>query len=323
MGLRQLEIFVIHHRTPTVLAACLELLAEHADGVPVTVLDTALDPSLPQQLESSHPRLSWKAVPNHSYAHAVNLALRHGRSPWLLVMNADVYLGPHTLADLWLPFEDASVALAGPVNLRPDGRPQDLGLPYRRHLMRLRWRAAQAPAPHLAHRPPWVPVPWLAASLLMVRREAALQAGGMDGSLRFYNEDLEWGLRLRAAGWRNALVATEVTHLGGAATPSEGRFLIEGLRGGYALSRRYLAKPLRLAHRVAIAAYATLAARWGRAPERRATWAEVARRFRSGELDQSPFGPTLGEGWAPPGRGRPASGSAGPAGPQRPDRPAG
>lgn len=300
MDRRQLEIFVIHHRTPTVLAACLELLAEHAAGVPVTVLDTALDPSLPQQLESSHPRLSWKAVANHSYAHAVNLAMRYGRTPWQLVMNADVYIGPRTVADLWLPFEDPAVALAGPVNLRPDGRPQDLGLPYRRHLMRLRWRAARAPADGVAHRAGWVPVPWLAASLLLVRREAAQQTGGMDGSLRFYNEDLEWGLRLRAAGWKNALVATEVTHLGGVATPSEGRFLIEGLRGGYVLSRRHLLKPLRLAHRLGIAAYAALASWLERVPERRATWAEVARRFRSGELDESPFGPTLGEGWAPP-----------------------
>jgi hypothetical protein len=46
------------------------------------------------------------------------------------------------------------------------------------------------------------------------------------------------GTSAAGGGYRCALVATEVIHVGGSSTPPEGRFLIEGLRGGYALTRR-------------------------------------------------------------------------------------
>ena len=286
-----LEVVIVHHRTPALLRDTLARLAEHAAERPVTVVDTAPDPELPAHLARAHPRLRWLPAPNHSYAHAVNLGLKATTAPLVATMNADVLVGPRTLADLTAPFADPAVALAGPVARTAAGRVQDQGLPYRVHLARLRLRAAAGPADG---RPaPWVPVPWLSGCLLVVRRTAVARVGGMDGRLRFYNEDLEWGLRVRAAGWRCAWVATEVVHLGGIATPPDGRFLLEGLRGGYALTRRHAPPWMRVAHRWAVAAAAHGAAALARDPARRADWREVGRRFARAELDASPFGATL------------------------------
>ena len=291
MAVPALEVVIVHHRTPTLLARALERLAAHRPEAPVLVVDTALDASLPRQLEGAHPALRWCSVANHSYAHAVNAGLKRTRAPLIAVMNADVEIGARTLTDLTAPFDDASVALTGPLARTPAGRLQDQGLPYRWHVARLRWASRQAHG--TAADAPAVSVPWLSGCLVVVRRAAVERVGGMDGGLRFFNEDVEWAQRIRSAGDRCLLVATEVLHVGGAATPPDGRFLIEGLRGGYALTRRSAPRWLRTAHRWGVAGYAGIAGLAARDPAERATWAEVRRRFAHGDLDAAPFGATL------------------------------
>jgi N-acetylglucosaminyl-diphospho-decaprenol L-rhamnosyltransferase len=308
----QLEVVIVHHRTPKLLLAALERLAQHAPLRPVTVVDTALDPSLPRQLEGVHPRLSWQDAPNHSYAHAVNVGLKATTAPLVATMNADVLIGPTTIDALRTPFADPRVALVGPVATTPDGRVQDQGLPYRLHVARLRWRGPAAVRPGHGGTP-WVTVPWLSGCLLVVRRDAVARLGGMDGSLRFYNEDLEWAQRCRGAGYRCALVATEVIHVGGSSTPPEGRFLVEGLRGGYALTRRRAPPAVRCAHRWGVAAVALWRARFARDDATRTGWREVLRRFARHDLDASPFGPTLDR----PAADAPEPGDATDAGPTR------
>jgi N-acetylglucosaminyl-diphospho-decaprenol L-rhamnosyltransferase len=282
----ELEVAVIHHRTPTVLARCLEALAAHAPDVDVRVIDTALDPSLPTQLEGIHPALTWMAVPNHSYAAAVNAALRSARRPFLAQMNADVFVREHTLPDLLGAMTDPAVAITGPLALTPAGPPQDLGIPYRLHYARLRWRRRSGGVAS-------VDVPWLSGCLQLVRRSMVARAGGMDTSLRFYNEDIEWCLRLRAAGARCRLVDTPVLHLGGSATPPGPRFLMEGLRGGFVVSRRFAPPTLRAAHRAAMVVAAHVAARTHRDRARREAWRTVASRFARDDLERSGFGLTL------------------------------
>ena len=283
----------MHHRTPTMLVRTLELLATHRPDVPVLVVDTALDPSLPGQLDGAHPALRWCGAPNHSYAHAVNVGIKRTRAPLVAIMNADVEIGPRTLYDLVAPFEDPTVALSGPLARTPAGRIQHQGLPYRWHVARLRWATRRDLRPRDAATAAAVPVPWLSGCLMVVRRSAVARVGGMDGGLRFFNEDVEWAQRFREGGGRCILVATEVLHVGGAATPPDGRFLIEGLRGGYALTRRRAPRWLRAAHRWGVAGYAAIAGATARSPHERATWSEVRRRFARGDLDAAPFGPTL------------------------------
>lgn len=278
-----LTVVIIHHRTPAALARALEALASSVPECPLWVVDTAFDAGCAAALQTRHPTLRWLPAANHSYAHAVNCGIKRATTPWVAIMNADVVVTRETFAALLAPFRDPRVAFSGPLARSPSGERQGLGLWQIPARARLRYRPAGA----------WLPVPWLAGYLLLARREALADIGGMDPRFRFYNEDAEWGLRARRRGWRNALVATEVVHEGGAATPSHGTFLLEGLRGGLLLTRRYAPRGVRLLHRLAVALAAGFAASRATDPDQRRAWQQVAQAFHTGDLDRSPFGESL------------------------------
>jgi len=276
------EVAVVHHRTPELLARALARLARHAPDVPVRVLESGPDAAATARVAQRHPGASVRRLPNHSYAAAVNAALTGASADLLVVMNADVLIEANTLAALAAPFHDPAVAATGPLVHRPDGRLQDQGPAHRVRASGLRGRG-----PHVAR-----DVPWLSGCVIALRRVAARDVGGFDPSLRFFNEDLDWGLRARALGWRSVLVGAEVEHVGGASTPAAGRFRVEGLRGGMVVARRFAPPAQRALHRAAVYAYAALRARTGPTPDRR-TWAAAARMMRRGAFDASPFGATL------------------------------
>jgi GT2 family glycosyltransferase len=281
-AVRIAEVVVVHHRTPELLERAVTRLARHAPSVPVRVLDTAPAPDGGRAWARRHPAVRRRTVPNTSYASSVNAALRDAAGPLVAVMNADVMVEADTLAALAAPFHDPSVAATGPLVRTPRGRLQDQGPAHRLRAGGLRGRG-----PHATR-----DVPWLSGCLLALRRAAVADVGGFDASLRFFNEDLEWGLRARTRGWRLVLVGAEVEHVGGASTPSAARFWVEGLRGGMVVARRHHPAWQRLAQRAAVGGYAALRARTG-PPSRRDAWAAVARMMRRGAFDDPPFGETL------------------------------
>lgn len=292
------QIVIVHHRTPDVLERALRRLSRHAAGLPVRILDTAPDAATIERVRRAHPAARVDAARNHSYAATVNRALREAPGPLVAVMNADVLVGPDTMRALGAPFADPRVALAGPLARTADGRLQEQGLPYRVVTSRLRGAGAHAV----------VDAPWLSGCLFVARVRAARDVGGMDASLRFFNEDLEWCLRLRRRGWRCVLSADEVVHLGGSSTPDRARFRIEGLRGGMVLARRHHRPWRRGVQRAAVGAWAALRARTA-APAHRPGWRAVATMMALGAFDESPFGTTLADpnerfaaGWGPASR---------------------
>lgn len=282
--MRTYDVSIIHHRTPDILGRALAHLASAAPTAAVRVLDTGPDVGPAKAAAAPYARASVTSVPNHSYAAAVNHALRAAGNEIAIVMNADVFVADGTLDALLAPFGDPDVALVGPLGRTPEGRLQDQGLPYR-------WttRAVEGRGPAAA-----VDAPWLSGFLFAARRDAARDVGGMDAGLRFFNEDLEWCLRLRRGGWRCRLVGADVDHLGGAATPQAGRFLVEGLRGGMLIADRYHGPIRRELQRIALGTYAAVRARTD-PPSARPTWRAVVRMMRSGRYDHSAFGATLAD----------------------------
>jgi GT2 family glycosyltransferase len=278
------EVAVVHHRTPALLERALARLGRYAPGVPVRVLDTGPATDAAAPLVRRYPNARVQRLANHSYAAAVNAALTGANGDLLVVMNADVLIEADTFAALAAPFHDPTVAATGPLVRGQRGRLQDQGPAHRLRASGLRGRG-----PHVA-----LDVPWLSGCVLALRRTAARDVGGFDPSLRFFNEDLDWGLRARARGWRSVLVGAEVEHVGGASTPATGRFRVEGLRGGMVVARRFAPPAQRVLHRAAVYAYAATRARIGPAGDRPA-WAAAARMVRRGAFDASPFGATLDE----------------------------
>lgn len=283
-GLGALTILVIHYRTPQLLGTCLERLGRFARGARVVVIDSGP----PEELGAVRAHISADtellSVPNHSLAYALNCGLRVVHTPFVAHMNADVFVTEETFPALLAALAPAEVAMTGPVARTPSGRRQHQGPGYTLHYRRLAGRAGSPAA---------LPVPWLSGCLQVLKWEAVAQVGGMDASLRFYNEDMEWCFRLRRAGWQCHLVRTEVEHLGGASTPKDPRFLIEGYRGGYRLSQRYASRLYRTLHHTFVLAQSAFLRRWGREAHTRAAFGAMFELFRQGRFDDSPFGATL------------------------------
>ena len=277
---------VVHYRTPEVLDGCLERVRRVLPGVPVIVVDADSGDGTPERLAREYPWVQTLVAPNHSMAHAVNTGLKTTRSAFVLQMNADVFLEAGAAEALLAALADPAVGMVGPRCRDAQGRIQDQGPLYRRHHLRL-----------LLSRRSSVRVPWLSGCCTLLRREALEAVGGLDGSLRFYNEDTDWCYRLSAAGYACHLVATDVKHLGGASTPADARFWLEGLRGGMQLSRRYRSPRYRRWHRRAVLAYGSLARGWLglRRQGSDERLAALQRLFGEQRFDESPFGATLNE----------------------------
>ncbi len=273
-----LTILVIHYRTPELLGSCLEKLTACAPGARVIVIDSSPPgetPALGAEMLS---------VPNHSFAHTVNCGLKRSETPYVAHMNADVFVSEETFPALLKAVQQSGVGMVGPRARTQDGQMQQQGLPYRRHYARLE-RSRQNS----------VPVPWLSGCIQLLRAEAVAAVGGMDASLRFYNEDMDWCFRLRRSGWACHLVKTDVLHLGGSSTPKDSRFIVEGYRGGFKLSQRYHGALYQQLHRAAVRFVSGWDVRFGRNPVQRQAAAQIGEMFRRGNFDESPFGKTLSD----------------------------
>jgi GT2 family glycosyltransferase len=77
----------------------------------------------------------------------------------------------------------------------------------------------------------------------MIRREVIEEIGGLDERIFMYGEDMEWGERMRGAGYRVVyLPQIKVTHLGSGSQGSEGHRIFEprwmdNVAGRFAVSR--------------------------------------------------------------------------------------
>lgn len=279
----ELGIVVVHHRTPQdLLADALARLRAAAPSARVVLVDTAGGPAA--DTVSVGPS-NWETVqvPNHSYSHAVNSGLERLSEPYLVVMNADVLVEHDTFDRLLSAMRaDPQAGIVGPLALTPDGRPQDLGLPYR-----LAYAAAARSGAAGAR------VSWLSGCLQLIDRGLYEAIGGYDDSLRFFNEDLEYCLRARRAGRICRLVAAPVVHVGGASTPAHPAFHVEGRRGGYLLTQRYRSPAFAFLHRGFLRMEALLGAWSARDEPTRDSHRAMKRLLASGDWQRSPFGATL------------------------------
>lgn len=291
MGDASLAVAVVTYRTPDLALECLRQVASAAERADVRLVDTDPSAEFAALVAAEHPHVRYVPSANHSYSHAVNVGLADATAEYVALMNADVVLRPTTFSDLIAALAaDGSAGAAGPLALGQDGQPQDLGPLYARHyraLARLRERGVAAPRS--------VVVPWLSGCLHLIRRTDWVALGGYDTAFRFWNEDLDFGLRLGAAGRHSLLVDSSIVHLGGTSTPSHPAFKLEGRRGGLLVGKRHYPAALFAAQRAVVYAEAATGSFCARTPGERAAHAELLRIVRSGDFDATPFGATLDE----------------------------
>jgi N-acetylglucosaminyl-diphospho-decaprenol L-rhamnosyltransferase len=280
----EISLVVVHFKTPLLLKHCLRRLRRYAPRAHLVVVDSG-DVEETARLLEAFPKVKLIEVPNHSLAHAVNTGLGVCETDVIGHLNADVFVGEATFPRLLKALRGEGVGMVGPLPVTPEGTVQDQGPLYRLYT----WRLQRLPVGAS------LGVPWLAGCLQVMRREVFQSVGGMDDSLRFYNEDIDLCARVRREGWACRLVNAPVLHLGGSATPQDPRFLIEGYRGGYILSRRYQSPLYRALHRRVVLLEAGWRLRHDENPRRREAYRQIARMFREGRFEVSPFGDSLEE----------------------------
>lgn len=232
------DVVVVAYRSAATLAACLR----STDGVPgraaVVVVDHGDDGSA--QVAEDLGAQALRNPANPGFGAGQNQGAAQGTAPYLLLLNPDAEVEPGAVAaGVALLDREPSVAAVQGRILGRDGQPErshgralsPVHLAGRAVAAKalLRWsvvRRASRAVPLLADSvdrriAEATDVESLAATAILIRREAFESVGGFDEGYFLYGEDNDLCNRLRAAGWRLvALPLGWATHADGASSGS-------------------------------------------------------------------------------------------------------
>ncbi|HEY0738955.1 MAG TPA: glycosyltransferase family 2 protein [Herpetosiphonaceae bacterium] len=217
-----LSIIVVAYNSQDLLQATLESLARYTRGVSyeLIVVDSSPSPGIELMDQQAESLRLIRNPQNAGFAAANNIGLKLSQGRYIALLNPDTLLHDDALSALvsWLDAHP-DVGAAGPQLLQSDGQPQPYshgsaptpGYLMRRILSHLRssylhdWAGSQPQ-----------PADWVAGTCMIVRRSAFEAVGGLDERFFLYFEDVDWGWRLRRAGWPVMFVpGVKITHIGG------------------------------------------------------------------------------------------------------------
>lgn len=233
-GTTRVGVVAVSYRSDEVLPTFLSSVSGSASlQVETIVVDNAPDAAgVTAELVRSLGARYLAEPSNRGYGSAINAGVRSLDSSvdWLLVCNPDIELDPTAIARLLeAGSRDPSIGALGPAILEPSG----LVYPSARAIPGIRLGIGHALFARLWPSNPWTrryyastePVSreaeWLSGACLLIRATAFERIGGFDEAFFMYFEDVDLGMRMRAAGYRNVYEpAAVVTHVGGHSTRS-------------------------------------------------------------------------------------------------------
>lgn len=280
-----LGIVIVNYNTCDLLRTCLRsVYASQGDFTfQVCVVDNASPDGSAEMVAAEFPQARLIAnAENVGYPSANNQGLKafgfaetpnpQSQPPkFALLLNADTELPPDALAGmLHFMAVHPEAGVAGPRLVLPDG---SLDLACRRSfptpkvsfyrmvgLSRLfprsrrfgRYNVTYLDSNQIAE------VDSVVGAFMLVRAEAILQAGLMDGQFFMYGEDLDWAFRIKAAGWKVYYnPAVTVLHVKRAASRHSSRAHVEFYRAMDIFYRKhYAAQTPRLVHVLVVSAVA-------------------------------------------------------------------
>jgi GT2 family glycosyltransferase len=229
------SVLIVSFNTRAITLQCLEALSRAMASVSgeVIVVDNASSDGSAEAIRQQCPEVRViVSETNLGFGGANNLAMRHARGRYWVLLNSDAFVGPDTLATLLRDMDARpEVGVLGPKLLNSDGSTQRSCFRYpspgRAWLENLAVPKLLKPCHHLGDYRKWAhdesgPVDWVVGACLVVRRAVVDQVGGFDERFFMYAEETDWQKRIRDAGWGIRFTPkTRVTHLGGASGAAE------------------------------------------------------------------------------------------------------
>jgi N-acetylglucosaminyl-diphospho-decaprenol L-rhamnosyltransferase len=225
-------VLIVNYRVYTELDRALASLQPslRADDE-VVVVDQVTDDLRRADLARRHPGVTFVGITaNVGFARVVNMAARHSRAPYLMLLNPDAVVTGPVVDELerWL-HRHPDVFVAGPRVIEADGSVQASARRFpglsTAIAGRSTWLTRRFPGnwlsrrnlPAQSAREP-AEVDWLAASCLMTRRDVFDRLSGFDEAFFLYWEDADFCRRAVLAGGRCMYLPgiEAVRHAGGA-----------------------------------------------------------------------------------------------------------
>jgi GT2 family glycosyltransferase len=226
-----LSIVIVNTNNCKLLEECLASIAKstHKITYEVIVSDNASTDGSRELVRNKFPKtILITNKENLGFIKASNLGLKIHQGRYAMLLNDDTIVKESAL-DKMVEFMDShpEAGACGAKLLNIDGTIQHQG-----GLLGKKFWQAKEPTM----------VDFVIGAALLVRKKVIDQVGIMDENLFFYNDDLDWCLSIRKAGYKiYFLPQAEIIHYGGYSSKRKfnRRLFVEGFKGGLYFVRKH------------------------------------------------------------------------------------
>lgn len=229
-GSPRISVVIVTYKSRDFIDRCLAPFRDRPD-LEILVWENASGDGVVDHVRKEFPFVTvFEGDENLGFSRGNNRAFAHCRGQYVLLLNPDAFVGDAGIVDALADYLDshADVAACGPRLVHADGSHQvgdagwriSLGTVFVHSFMLQRffpWARGLFLTNRGLLKRPEVQVDFICGACLMVRRDVIAAVGGLDEGVFMYGEDIEWGTRMRNAGWKVVyLPRISVTHLQGA-----------------------------------------------------------------------------------------------------------
>jgi GT2 family glycosyltransferase len=221
----KLSIVIVSYNVRRYLDKCLESVQRALEGIEaeVFVVDNASADDTMAVLPGHYPWVRFIAnSDNVGFARANNQAIRLSAGEYVLLLNPDTTVAPHTLRDALSFMDNHQQAGGAGVKMHnedgtvaPESR-RAIPTPWVSALKMLGFTGRY----YMSHLPWDAPcqIEVISGAFCLLRRKALDQIGLLDEAFFMYGEDIDLSFRLLKAGWENWYLPLDITHYKGRST---------------------------------------------------------------------------------------------------------
>ena len=229
--MKDLSIITVNTNNRKILEECLDSVYKNTHKIcfEIIVADNGSGDGSQEMVKRRFPQV--KLIENREnlgFIKASNQGLQIYSARYAMLLNDDTLVKDAAL-DRLVEFmnQHPEAGACGAKLLNVDGRVQHQG-----GLLGKKFWLAKSP----------LTVDYVIGAALMVRKEVIDKVGIMDENLFFYNDDLDWCMSIRKAGWKIYFVPqAEIIHYGGYSSRRKfnRRLFVEGFKGGIYFCRKH------------------------------------------------------------------------------------